>query len=180
MSGQDTPDFLEDQVRAKKAVISVGSAAVVTGAAVTGLTGIASAMAAPVHGLYGPKAADRAAVAYVRQHCRGSARVRVLATERDVERGYRVYDVRLAAPNHIIYVAHVSRVSDKVLWIDKAESHGRGGGAVTAAATATATSVSADRAARGDKAPDHKSDRGDYQDRKDHQDGGEGGNQHDS
>ncbi|MHB1874718.1 MAG: hypothetical protein ACYCPF_07680 [Streptosporangiaceae bacterium] len=170
-------------MRVKKAVFSVGSVAVLAGAAVAGLTGITSAMAAPVHGLYGPKAADRAAVAYVRQHYRGTARVRVLATERDVERGYRVYDVRLVAPNHISYVAHVSRVSDKVLWINKAESQG-GSGAVTA--SATATSASADRADRGDQSPDRKSDRGDHRDRqdhrdrKDHHDGGDGGNQHDS
>ena len=172
-------------MRVKKAIFSVGSVAVLAGAAVTGLTGITSAMAAPAHGLYGPKAADRAAVAYVRQHYRGTARVRVLATERDVERGYRVYDVRLVAPNHITYVAHVSRVSDKVLWINKAESQGGGGGgAVTA--SATAASASADRAARGDKSPDRSSDRGDHRDRQDHRDrrdhhdGGDGGNQHDS
>ncbi len=168
-------------MRVKKAVISAGSAAAVAGtAAVIGLTGITSAMAAPANSLYGPKAADRAAVAYVRQHYRGTAQVRVLATERDVERGYRVYDVRLVAPNHITYVAHVSRVSDKVLWISRAESQGGGGavaGSATATATVTATADSADRADRGDKSPNRKSDHGD---RKDHHDAADGGSQHDS
>src|SRR5579875_2085036 len=91
--------------------LTVAGAALAAGPAATGAVTAASRA---ISLNPGPAAADQAAVAYVQRHYRGDGLVRVLATEPDVERGRAVYDVRLTAPDHVTYVAHVSRATDVV------------------------------------------------------------------
>ncbi len=69
----------------------------------------------------GPAAADQAAAAFVQAHHAGSGTTRVLATEPDDEQGVAVYDVRILAPDNLVYEVHVRRSDDTVLWASRAE-----------------------------------------------------------
>jgi hypothetical protein len=73
-----------------------------------------------------PAAADQATVSYLTSHYPGSGTARVLATERDHDRGQAVYDVRALAPDGTVYVVHVSQASGAVLWTSRAESQTAG------------------------------------------------------
>lgn len=73
-----------------------------------------------------PGTADGTASAYARAHYPGPGKLRVLATESDTERGTAVYDVRILAPNGVIYVIHVRRGNDTVMWASKAENQATG------------------------------------------------------
>lgn len=111
-------------------IIKLGSAALATSAVAgtlsLGVAGEASA-AARAH-MTAAQRADRTAIAYVRARHRGSCRARVLHTEPDVERGVRVFDVRTVAPNGTVYVVHVKRSNDHVLWANRAENQAGGCG----------------------------------------------------
>ena len=65
---------------------------------------------------------------YVKTHYSGHRAARILQTERDVDRGVRVYDVRILAPNGTVYVVHVGQRNNRVLWVNRAESQGQGEG----------------------------------------------------
>lgn len=126
-------------MQSRKKLLTISSV-VAAGAATAalGLASIGSASAAPRSaGQFGPAAADQAAIRFIGQHYPGTGAARVLATEPDTERGQAVYDVRVLAPDHLTYVAHVSRAAGTVLWISKAESQAVGRSA--------APSVTADR-----------------------------------
>ncbi|GAC1565479.1 MAG: hypothetical protein NVS3B14_03340 [Ktedonobacteraceae bacterium] len=84
----------------------------------TGKSGVASVHTTPGN----PPAADKTAIQYVDTHYPGSGKARVLATEPDVDRGVAVYDVRIQAPNGAIYVVHVQRSNNAVLWANRAEN----------------------------------------------------------
>ncbi len=113
----------------------------------------------------------------------------VLTTEPDTERGQAVYDVRVLAPNHATYVAHVSRATGAVLRTSRTESQGAGN--VAASGTPEpAKSAPADRPDAGDRSPDLTTDHGDHgrgdrngdqnsRDSRDHGDRGDYGTQQD-
>ena len=69
----------------------------------------------------GGAGADQAAVNYVDSHYPGPGAARVLKTEPDVERGVRVYDVRVLAPDATTYVVHVRQSNGTVLSANPAE-----------------------------------------------------------
>lgn len=112
-------------------LFSLGSAAAVAAAATAlGVTGGAPApatlAATSQQASTGASGADQAAISYVASHYPGPGQARVLATEPDTERGQAVYDVRVLAPDGTVYVVHVSRAGDAVLWADRAESQAAG------------------------------------------------------
>jgi len=69
-----------------------------------------------------PPPADKVATQYVVTHYPGKGQARVLETEADIDRGVAVYDVRILAPNGTIFVVHVQRSNNTVLWVNRAES----------------------------------------------------------
>lgn len=113
---------------------------------------IRSAAASPAAS---PAAADRAAAAYVQAHYPGAGTTRVLATEPDTDRGVAVYDVRIAAPDAVIYVVHVQRSNDAVLWASKAENQGTAQAGAARTGTAGSTTGSAGTSPDSRDAPDH-------------------------
>lgn len=86
-----------------------------------GMLGIAVVALPGVTLASSPPGANQAAIRYVDAHYPGKSTSRVLKTERDTERGHRVYDVRTLAPNGTIYVVHVSQSTNQVLWSSMAE-----------------------------------------------------------
>lgn len=69
-----------------------------------------------------PSTADNVAIHYVDTHYAGKGQVRVLQTEADVERGVPAYDVRILAPDGSVYVVHIQRSTNAVLWANRAEN----------------------------------------------------------
>ncbi|HET9061554.1 MAG TPA: hypothetical protein VFN61_16700 [Acidimicrobiales bacterium] len=69
----------------------------------------------------GAAGADQAAVSYVDRHDPGPGAAQVFTTEPDVDRGIRVYDVRVLAPNGTTYVVHIQQSNDAVLFASSAE-----------------------------------------------------------
>ncbi len=110
----------------------------------------------------GPAAADSAAAAYIQGRHPGPGTTRVLATEPDTDRGTAVYDVRILAPDAVVYVVHVQRGTGTVLWANTAEDQGTG-----QAGPAGGTGSSPDSRDAPDRSPASAPRSPDHQDRPD-------------
>ena len=113
-------------ISAKALITILALASVVSVAGAAGHTAIGSSVSALV-GNSNLTAADNAALAYVDSHYSGNVTAKILKVESDTENGTAVFDINVLAPDGMVYVVHVDKVTDTVISARIAENQNYNG-----------------------------------------------------
>ena len=110
-------------IKAILAAIALVSVASVAGIAAGPSIGHPLASTAPADNL---TAAQQAALSYVSQNYPGNGTAKILKTENDTEHGVPVFDIKVLAPNGLVYVVQVNQSSNQVISAHLAENQDSG------------------------------------------------------